>query len=177
MSRFVFIMLDGVGVGALPDAADYGDASSDTLGNLSRTVDLRLPFLRRLGLGNIVPLLGVPPVSEPLCLPGRLATLSAGKDTTVGHWEHMGLVTTQPFPTYPRGLSRGDPGPFRGAHRPARTGQQAGFRHGDHRRTWRGAHGQRQADRLHVGRQRLSDRRSCGCGAARTALCVVSDSP
>ncbi len=104
MARFVFIMLDGAGVGALPDAPDYGDAGSDTLGNLSRVVDLHLPFLQRMGLGNILPLIGVPPVSRPLCLPGRLAPLSAGKDTTVGHWEHMGLVTARPFPTYPEGF-------------------------------------------------------------------------
>ncbi|MFH0915023.1 MAG: phosphopentomutase [bacterium] len=104
MSRFVFIMIDGAGAGALPDAPDYGDGGSDTLGNLSQVVDLRLPFLRRLGLGNILPLTGVPPVGAPLCLPGRLAPLSAGKDTTVGHWEHMGLVTARPFPTYPEGF-------------------------------------------------------------------------
>lgn len=104
MARFVFIMLDGVGVGSLPDAPHYGDAGSDTLGNLSRVVDLRLPFLQRLGLGNILPLTGVPPASRPLCMAGRLAPLSAGKDTTVGHWEHMGLVTARPFPTYPEGF-------------------------------------------------------------------------
>jgi phosphopentomutase len=113
MSRFVFLVLDGVGVGALPDAMDYGDAGSDTLGNLSRVVDLRLPVLGRLGLGNIIPILGVPPVSEPLALTGRLATLSAGKDTTVGHWEHMGLVTARPFPTYPHGFPEEVLGPFR----------------------------------------------------------------
>ena len=104
MSRFVIMVLDGVGAGALPDAGDYGDVGSDTLGNLSRVVELRLPFLERLGLGNIIPIMGVPPVPEPLALAGRLATLSAGKDTTVGHWEHMGLVTASPFPTYPHGF-------------------------------------------------------------------------
>lgn len=104
MARVIFLMLDGVGVGALPDAAEYGDAGSNTLGNLSQVVRLHLPVLQRLGLGNITPLLGVPPASEPLCLTGRLAPLSAGKDTTVGHWEHMGLVTPQPFPTYPSGF-------------------------------------------------------------------------
>jgi phosphopentomutase len=104
MSRFVFMVLDGVGAGALPDAAAYGDAGSDTLGNLSRVTRLHLPFLERLGLGNIVPILGVPPVPAPLALTGRLATLSAGKDTTVGHWEHMGLATEKPFPTYPDGF-------------------------------------------------------------------------
>ncbi|MBN1632085.1 MAG: phosphopentomutase, partial [Thermoleophilia bacterium] len=104
MGRFIFVVLDGVGVGALPDAAAYGDAGADTLGNLSRIVPLRLPFLERCGLGNIVPTLGVPPEPQPLCLPGRLAPRSAGKDTTVGHWEHMGLVSPDPFPTYPAGF-------------------------------------------------------------------------
>lgn len=112
MSRFVFMVLDGVGAGALPDAADYGDAGADTLGNLSRVVDLRLPFLERLGLGNIIPIVGVPPVDAPLALTGRLATISAGKDTTVGHWEHMGLVTARPFPTYPQGFPEEVLGPF-----------------------------------------------------------------
>jgi phosphopentomutase len=113
MSRFAFLMLDGVGAGALPDAAAYGDAGSDTLGNLSRVVDLRLPFLEKLGLGNIIPIRGVPPVAEPLALPGRLATISAGKDTTVGHWEHMGVVTARPFPTYPEGFPEEVLAPFR----------------------------------------------------------------
>jgi phosphopentomutase len=104
MTRFVFMMLDGAGVGELPDAAEYGDVGSNTLGNVSRLVDLRLPNLGRLGLGNIIPLRNVPPVQNPAALPGRLAPLSAGKDTTVGHWEHMGLVTSRPFPTYPEGF-------------------------------------------------------------------------
>jgi phosphopentomutase len=113
MTRCVFIVLDGVGVGALPDAADYGDAGSNTLGNLSRVVDLRLPFLQKLGLGTITPILGVPPVTKPLAMTGRLVTLSAGKDTTVGHWEHMGLVTDRPFPTYPYGFPEEVLGPFK----------------------------------------------------------------
>jgi len=113
--RFVFIVLDGVGVGALPDAPSYGDAGSDTLGNLSRAVDLHLPTFERLGLGNILPVLGVPPTAEPLCLTGRLAPLSAGKDTTVGHWEHMGLITEHPFPTYPLGFPEEVLAPFRAA--------------------------------------------------------------
>ncbi|MBC7292534.1 MAG: phosphopentomutase [Thermoleophilia bacterium] len=104
MARFVFLMLDGVGVGALPDADEYGDAGSDTLGNLSRVVPLHLPTFQRLGLGNIVPIRGVPPVPQPDAVVGRLAPRSAGKDTTVGHWEHMGLVTPRPFPTYPQGF-------------------------------------------------------------------------
>ncbi|MCX8032811.1 MAG: phosphopentomutase [Thermoleophilia bacterium] len=104
MRRFIFLMLDGVGVGALPDAKEYGDEDSDTLGNLCRTLRVRLPNLQAMGLGNIIPLQGIPPVQNPLALPGRLAPLSSGKDTTVGHWEHMGLVTSRPFPTYPDGF-------------------------------------------------------------------------
>ncbi len=113
MPRVVFIMLDGAGVGALPDAAEYGDAGSDTLGNLSRVVDLHLPFLEKLGLGTILPMKGVPPVGRPLSLPGRLMPLSEGKDTTVGHWEHMGIVTPRPFPTYPDGFPDEILAPFR----------------------------------------------------------------
>lgn len=104
--RFLIMILDGVGAGALPDAAAYGDAGANTLGNLARLVPLHLPVLQALGLGNAVPLDGVPPVSEPTALPGVLAERSAGKDTTAGHWEHMGVVTAAPFPTYPHGFPR-----------------------------------------------------------------------
>ncbi|MCE5253999.1 MAG: phosphopentomutase, partial [Actinomycetia bacterium] len=110
--RFIFLVLDGVGIGALPDAADYGDAGSDTLGNLARVVELHLPNFERLGLGDILPVRGVFPTRTPLCLPGRLAPKSVGKDTTVGHWEHMGLVTARPFPTYPQGFPREIIDPF-----------------------------------------------------------------
>ncbi len=102
--RFIYVVLDGVGIGALPDAAAYDDEGSDTLGNLSRVVPLHLPFLQSLGLGNIAPLQGMPPVGAPLALAGRLAPASAGKDSTVGHWEQMGLVTATPFPTFPEGF-------------------------------------------------------------------------
>ncbi len=104
MPRFVIMILDGVGAGALPDAAGYGDSDANTLGNLAALVTLELPNLRALGLGNILPLRGVPPVAEPLALPGVLAELSAGKDTTAGHWEHMGVVTAQAQPTFPDGF-------------------------------------------------------------------------
>lgn len=113
MARVVFLMLDGVGVGELPDASDYGDAGSNTLANVAKCVDLRLPNLRDMGLGNILPLRAVPPVAAPTTLVGRLAPASAGKDTTVGHWEHMGLVTPCPFPTYPHGFPENVLAPFR----------------------------------------------------------------
>ncbi len=102
--RFVVIVMDGVGVGALPDADQYGDQGSNTLGNLGRVLPLALPNFASLGLGNIVPLQGLLPAKEPGALVGRLAPRSCGKDTTVGHWELMGLITEQPFPTYPQGF-------------------------------------------------------------------------
>jgi phosphopentomutase len=105
--RFFLIVLDGCGVGALPDAGAYGgdDPISDTLGNLSRAVGgLRLPHLERLGLGNIAPLAGVAPRPRARAWWGRLGARSCGKDTVTGHWEMMGIVTDPAFPTYPHGF-------------------------------------------------------------------------
>lgn len=106
MSKAAVIVLDGCGVGELPDAAQYGDGGSNTLGNLSRAVPggLDLPNLGRLGLGNIIPLEGMAPAVSPLGGYGKMAERSAGKDSTSGHWEMSGLVTDQPLPIYPRGF-------------------------------------------------------------------------
>jgi len=104
MKRVVYLVLDGVGVGELPDSAAYGDQGADTLGNLSRAIPLMLPTLQNLGLGNISPIMGVPPTDNPKAFLGRVAPRSMGKDTTVGHWEQMGHVTSVPFPTYPKGF-------------------------------------------------------------------------
>ena len=99
--RAVVIVLDGVGCGALPDAHAYGDEGSNSLGNTARAVGgLSLPNLGALGLGNVTDILGVPPTDQPEGLWGRLSERSAGKDTTSGHWELMGLVVETPFPTY-----------------------------------------------------------------------------
>ncbi len=96
--------MDACGVGALPDADEYGDAGSNTLGHLAEAVGgLRLPTLERLGLGNIIPILGVPPASDPV-VHGRLRPLGPGKESTTGHWELMGVVPAQPLPTYPNGF-------------------------------------------------------------------------
>ncbi len=103
--RVVLIVLDSVGIGALPDAADFGDVGSNTLGNTARAVGgLHLPHLGRLGLGRLTDVLGVPPEPAPLGAYGRMAEASAGKDTTVGHWEMMGVPSPQPLPTYPHGF-------------------------------------------------------------------------
>lgn len=104
-ARVVLIVLDSVGAGALPDAAAYGDEGSNTLGNLARAVGgLALPNLGRLGLGNILPLEGVPAAGRPQGAYGRMAERAPGKDTTTGHWELAGVTLTRPFPTYPDGF-------------------------------------------------------------------------
>ncbi len=103
--RVTIVVLDSVGIGALPDAERYGDAGSDTLGHLAAAVGgLHLPHLARFGLGNIAPLAGVAPSPQPLAAFGRMAEKSAGKDTTTGHWEMCGIVLDKPFPTYPDGF-------------------------------------------------------------------------
>jgi phosphopentomutase len=107
------IVLDAVGAGELPDAADYGDAGSDTLGNVARAVGgLDLPNLEALGLGNVEPLEGCPPQPGAPAIAGRLVERSKGKDTTSGHWELMGIVTPTPMPTYPHGFPHDVLDPF-----------------------------------------------------------------
>jgi len=103
--RACVIVLDAVGAGALPDAAEFGDDGSDTLGNVARAVGgLDLPTLEALGLGNVEELEGCPPQPGAPAIAGRLLERSRGKDTTTGHWELMGVVTPQPMPTYPHGF-------------------------------------------------------------------------
>jgi phosphopentomutase len=103
--RAAIIVLDGLGAGAAPDAAEYGDEGSDTLGNLARAVGgLALPSLRMLGLGNALSLEGMAPVDAPWAAYGTMRPRSAGKDSTSGHWEIAGLVLDRPFPVYPDGF-------------------------------------------------------------------------
>src|ERR1700722_4152310 len=89
--RVIWIVLDSVGIGEMPDAAAYGDAGSDTLGNIARRRRLELPNLVKLGLANIKSLAGLSAVSDPLASYGRCALASPGKDTTTGHWEMVGI--------------------------------------------------------------------------------------
>ncbi len=102
--RIVWIVLDSVGIGEMPDAAEYGDAGSDTLGNIARAAPLRLPNLCALGLGNIRPLAGLDPSPAPAGCYGRCTLASPGKDTTTGHWEMAGILLDRPFPLYPAGF-------------------------------------------------------------------------
>ncbi|MFZ0879987.1 MAG: phosphopentomutase, partial [Candidatus Acidiferrales bacterium] len=103
-NRVIWIVLDSVGIGELPDAADYGDVGRDTLGHVARSRQLQLPNLVRLGLGNIKPLAHLTPPAKPEGNFGKGATRSPGKDTTTGHWEMAGIWLDQAFPVYPHGF-------------------------------------------------------------------------
>ena len=102
--RVIWIVLDSVGIGEMPDAAAYGDQGSDTLGNIARQRALHLPNLCRLGLANIKPLTGLEPAAKPLGGFGKCALASPGKDTTTGHWEMAGIHLAEPLPLFPAGF-------------------------------------------------------------------------
>jgi phosphopentomutase len=102
--RVIWIVLDSVGIGEMPDAAQYGDVGSDTLGNIARLRGLHLPNMARLGLGNIKPLTGIAAAASPAGAYGKCTLASPGKDTTTGHWEMAGIHLAKPFPLYPHGF-------------------------------------------------------------------------
>jgi len=103
--RACVIVLDAVGAGDLPDAADFGTAGSSTIAHVAEAVGgLEVPAMQGLGLGNIMPLRGCPPRRDAPSVYGRLRERSLGMDTTTGHWEMMGIITERPFPTYPNGF-------------------------------------------------------------------------
>ncbi len=105
--RIIVIVLDSVGVGALQDAYKFGDEDSNTLGNIAKVLGgLNLPNLEKMGLGNIIPILGVKPQLSPIANFGKMAEVSAGKGSTSGHWELMGLHLSKAFPTYPNGFPK-----------------------------------------------------------------------
>ncbi|CDX02387.1 Phosphopentomutase [Desulfitobacterium hafniense] len=105
MKRAILIVLDSVGIGEMPDAHEYGDVGSNTLGNIAKARGgLHLPHLQRLGLGNIAPIQGVDPGASPQGCYGKMAERSPGKDTTTGHWEIAGVVLERAFPTFPKGF-------------------------------------------------------------------------
>lgn len=99
--RIFTIVIDSLGIGALPDAADYGDSGTDTLGHISESVErFHIPNLQKLGLANLWPLVQVDPVKKPMGYYAKLREASTGKDTMTGHWEMMGLHITKPFQTF-----------------------------------------------------------------------------
>jgi len=102
--RITLIVLDGAGIGEMPDAAEWGDAGSDTIGHILESQKLKLPNLQRYGLGNVRPLLGLETLPNPVGSFGRCALRSNGKDTTTGHWEMAGIILERAFPTYPNGF-------------------------------------------------------------------------
>ncbi len=103
-NRILLIVLDGAGIGAMPDAPEWGDAGSDTFGHILESRPVSLPNLQRYGLGNIRPLANLPPIDHPAGSYGRCALRSNGKDTTTGHWEMAGIILERAFPTYPDGF-------------------------------------------------------------------------
>lgn len=104
MGNCYVIVIDGLGVGAQEDADEYGDENENTLGHLCKETGCKLPNLQRMGLGNIISLKSVPIEQDPLCAYGKMREVSAGKDSTTGHWEITGIQLNQPFPTYPEGF-------------------------------------------------------------------------
>jgi phosphopentomutase len=104
--RVFWIVLDSVGIGELPDAAEYGDVGRNTLGHIAASRPLAIPNLVRLGLANIAPLANLHPVATPLASYGKGVTHSPGKDTTTGHWEMAGVWLDQAFPVYKNGFPR-----------------------------------------------------------------------
>lgn len=103
-SRICLMVLDSVGIGAMPDAADWGDAGADTIGHTLEYHPTALPNLGMLGLGNIRPLGSISPGDSPAGAFGKCALFSNGKDTTTGHWEMAGIILKKAFPTYPNGF-------------------------------------------------------------------------
>ena len=107
MNNFFIIVLDGVGAGELPDADLYGDRGSNTLGNISNTVNgMNLPNLQKLGLGNVIPIKGVSKSENPLASFGKMNEQSKGKDSTTGHWELSGLFVDTDFNYFPNGFPK-----------------------------------------------------------------------
>ena len=103
--RVILIVLDGVGVGELPDAADFGDLGSNSLANTAKAVGgLNLPNMQRMGLGNLADIIGVPPTQNTIGAYGKLAEMSKGKDSTLGHWELAGIYSPRPLPMFPNGF-------------------------------------------------------------------------
>ncbi|MCR8642374.1 phosphopentomutase [Paenibacillus sp. N1-5-1-14] len=105
-NRVCLVVLDSVGIGEQPDAPKFGDVGSHTLGHIAEKMDLKLPNMAKLGLGNIAPLRGVGPVEQTEGYYGKMTEISVGKDTMTGHWELMGLEVKIPFDVYPEGFPK-----------------------------------------------------------------------
>ena len=159
-NRVCLIVLDSAGIGEMPDAAEWGDAGADTIGHILASRKVDLPNLQRLGLGNIRPLNGIAAVRPPLGSYGKCTLKSNGKDTTTGHWEMAGIVLKKPFQHTHTDFRRRIIDEFiRQAKFPA-FWQRPGLWDRDNQATRRRARSHGQADRLYLGRFRVSDRRT-----------------
>src|SRR3977135_1064904 len=105
-NRIALIVLDGAGIGAMPDAREWGDTGADTFGHICESRQVRLPNLESLGLGNIRPLKGVAEIAKPRGAYGKCPLASNGKGTTTGHWEMAVIILKSAFPTYPNGFPK-----------------------------------------------------------------------
>ena len=143
-------MLDGVGAGELPDAAQYGDQGSDTLGHIAQRVPLKVPTLRTLGLDRVAAIGRSAATGEVAGAFGRMGEASAGKDSVTGHWEMMGVVLERPFAVFPDGFAAETIAQFSRADRARGDRQQGGLGDGHHRRARRRADANRRADRVHL---------------------------
>ena len=160
--RAAIIVLDGLGIGSAPDAQLYGDAGSDTLGNVARAMGgLSLPQLEALGLGNCAALPGITPAAAPLAATGVCEPASPGKDSTTGHWEICGVILPQAFPTYPDGFPSSVIEAF---------SLRTGFGHRHPGGVWGRALPDWGLDCLHLCRQRLPDSRARNQGPARRTV-------
>ena len=115
MKRIFLIVLDSFGIGALPDAAAFGDPGTNTLRSCAATGKLEIPYMLRAGLGNIAGVDCIAKADSPIGAYGRMQEASMGKDTTIGHWEIAGIVSADPLPTYPEGFPEEVLKPFREA--------------------------------------------------------------
>ena len=168
---FLTIVLDGVGIGAQPDAGTYGDAGSHTLGHVCEVAHPHLPNLEKLGLGCIEPLAGIRAVPHPEASFGKMTETSAGKDSTTGHWELAGIRSRCAFSNFSRWISAGSDQQFPGKNRMCRrTWKLCCLRNGHHRYLWRNASADSPAHRLYFGRQCISGCRTQRCVAAGRAL-------
>ena len=160
-ARAAVVVLDACGAGALPDAADYGDAGPTRSGTSPRRrAGWSCPSLGRLGLGSIIPIVGVRAARSDPVVHGRLHRSGPGKDSTTGHWELMGVVPHRPLPTYPDGFPPEVVDALSDATGRGVLLQPALQRHRGDRRLRRAAPRDRRADPLHVGRLRAADRRA-----------------
>ncbi len=173
MRRAFVVVIDACGAGELPDAADYGDAGSNTLRHLAEAVGgLRLPTLQRLGLGSIMEIPGVAPAEHP-AVHGRVGAQGPGKESVTGHWELMGAIPGDPAADVPGGVPRRRRRRAGAGDRPHVPVQHALQRHRGHRGVRGGAPADRRAHPLHVTGLRPADRRAherAGRGRARRGV-------